>query len=285
MNTPTQISEVNDGCLTSLIQTNYQLKQLKTDQHTYLNKNTLIIGKRATGKTSFIICEIYRLIENDIDQIYVITPEEYSFQSEYKKITNKTYLLRDMPDILSHIKDNHDQRCLIVMDDVSELEKSSAFKEIIINGRNLHVTVAISLQYPMFSPGIRGNIDNIVVAHDNNLSTVKRLYEQYFGIYPSFTIFKEIIQTLPKYKFLFIINTSITHNYDDVIGYHMADTKCGNLVYRANDFVVPKDKSVDMSTLLQRVNNVINELIDIRNQLKSDPIIPQIQLRPWTQST
>lgn len=53
----TKMNETDDGCPSSLTlhEKTINILKMETDEATYLNKNTLIIGKRQSGKTLYIL--------------------------------------------------------------------------------------------------------------------------------------------------------------------------------------------------------------------------------------
>ena len=53
----------------------------------------IIFGKPGTGKSTYCFNEIAKLIENN-EQIYIITPEQFSFTAEKKLIFCAMYLRR-----------------------------------------------------------------------------------------------------------------------------------------------------------------------------------------------
>jgi hypothetical protein len=275
MSTTSNLSEADDECpssLTSLTSPKAQLRKFKVNDDTYFRKNTLIIGKRGMGKTTFVIHEIYRQLCHRIDNVYVILPDGCA-RNVYDVVTNKTYKYQDLPTIVRHIKANRTQNTLIIIEHAgdSDIERLEAFKEVVLNGRCMNITMVMTVQYSMFSSGIRGNFDNIISARDNNQSWLKRLYEHYYGIFPSFPIFNAFVQILPEYTFLCVINTSHSTKIDDIIGWYKADITT-DIIYRPSDLSIieknPLDTQPQSAILIHRINQVIDELVAIRNQLK-----------------
>lgn len=272
MNNQTIVCDDVDGCHSS--HTKCLVSQIKTNANTYLNKNNLIIGKRCTGKTFFIINEIYYQLQNIIDQLFVIS----SMDESYRSITDKTYNFDELPNIYSHLRNQKNslkKQTLIIIDGVSDdIVKSKEMKDLIYNGRHLEVTLIISSQYPInLTPSMRANMDNIMTASENLISFQKKLYEMYFGYIPTFNQFQSILAALKSYYFLM----SVSHwgnqsNLHEKFGWYQAhqkdDLRCMKNTIQLDNHV-DRLKRTQLHDLIERTSQSIDELIDIRNQLKN----------------
>ena len=71
--------------------------------------------------------------------------------------------------------------------------KTETQRALHLNGRHLNTSLFITTQYCMTAPAvIRGNIDYIIALKEPNKNIRKKLYEYYFGIFPTYTMFESI---------------------------------------------------------------------------------------------
>jgi len=52
-----------------------------------LNKTTVLIAKRDTGKTTTIIHDLYCQVQDKIDEVYIFSPTEKMTKSYLRKLT------------------------------------------------------------------------------------------------------------------------------------------------------------------------------------------------------
>lgn len=251
MNSEQQISEEGNGCASSLM-------------NTYFNRNTLIIGKRCSGKTSFVIHEIYRQLQSILDTIYVIVGDNCSID-QYSNITNKVYNSKELNEIYNNITQNHDKKSLIIFDDVIiDLLPPLTMESLLMSGCHLNTSVVIVSGYSIeLKPNLRNNMDNYIVAEDNNISNIKRLYEQFFSIYPSFNSFQHEISQLKPYEFL-------CKSRDQYVNTYKVNINPNGLRFIKSNLEINGTNELKLDQqLVNRITQTINELVDIRNQLKN----------------
>lgn len=91
------------------------------------------------------------------------------------------------------------QRGLLVTDDLmfdKDLAKDKQFIYIHMNGRHNNITLFNTAQYSkLVPPGLRTQVD-YVVALGCDASEQKKLYESYFGVFPSFRDFQRVFVKL-----------------------------------------------------------------------------------------
>jgi hypothetical protein len=103
--------------------------------------------------------------------------------------------------------------------DDNSLTPLTWFEKIIMNGHNKKVTNIVTTQSDIcLSPIIRQNFDKIIIFHPHSLKIEKRLYDNYFGIFPTFDTFKHILNHVCiDYGFLSINNRINKNNISDMI--------------------------------------------------------------------
>ena len=105
-----------------------------------------------------------------------------------------------------------DARSIIIMDDCLAKKgswmKDQPISELLFNGRHYYITYILTMQYPLgITPELRGNFDYIFLMADNFQSNLKRMYDHYAGMFPSFDSFRQIFQELTKnFQAMVVIN-------------------------------------------------------------------------------
>lgn len=89
----------------------------------------------------------------------------------------------------------------IIMDDccTKDYFRKKQFEELVYNGRHYKTMYFLTIQCPvLFKPEIRVNFDYVILFGDNVCSNVKRMYDQYGGMFPCFSIFKQVFDKLTQ---------------------------------------------------------------------------------------
>lgn len=226
----------------------------------FLNSKILIFGKRGSGKTT-LIKDIYRKLQNEIDEVHVFNQPK-SQTSDYADITDAIYddfsLLEDFPE---HCQKNPNSKKLLILENHCNIKQLSVIEDIIFNG--LNVTLIIVCQYPMgMKPEYRVQFDYVFTAYDDSYSNKQRLYNYYFGMFPSLAMFCQILDSLKKYQFVCSKNTeptSVTVYKPEVPTlYKFIQT---NLVQKG---ISQTNKKI---LLMKQVNETIESLIKMRDLL------------------
>jgi len=78
---------------------------------------------------------------------------------------------------------------LLLLDDCAfdpKVMGAPAMKEIHLNGRHSHITLMSTTQYMLtVGPLIRTNVDYVLALQDNNIANRKKLFQYYFGCFPT----------------------------------------------------------------------------------------------------
>jgi hypothetical protein len=137
-----------------------------------------------------------------IAAIYYFIETNVMNSDEYKSRVNKT-------------KGKYvDVRSIIIMDDCLASKgswmKDQSITELLFNGRHYHVTYILTMQYPLgITPELRGNFDYIFLMKDNFQSNLKRMYDHYAGMFPSFDSFRQVfLQLVENHGAMVVINRS-----------------------------------------------------------------------------
>ena len=173
----------------------------------------LFTGRRNTGKSVLMKDVIYRLHKAGLERIVVFSATEGS-NHYYESFVPSLFIHTGLDlDVLSGIVDHQKQlvtlqamgeipkeqdiSLVIVLDDVAYDKKSinsEILKQIFFNGRHLHITLLLSLQYLLtLSVPLRSNIDIALFLKEPSIDNRKRIYNS-FGSCVSIGAFNTIMQ-------------------------------------------------------------------------------------------
>mgnify|MGYP001067834229 CR=1 FL=1 len=98
-----------------------------------------------------------------------------------------------------------DPRCFLVMDDClassKVWEKEYSIKEIMYNGRHYQIAYMLTMQYPVgIHPSLRTNFDYVFMFYEAKVNQLKKYYDHYAGVFPTFDSFKQSFTQLTKEK-------------------------------------------------------------------------------------
>lgn len=116
---------------------------------------------------------------------------------------------------------------LWVMDDCmfdSKVLKTKTQANLHLNGRHRWFTVFNTTQYSMIIPSvIRGNIDYVVATRESILANKRRLYDHYFGMFPSFAEFVRVFDKVTdNYGVMVLDKTKSSQTVESCIRWYRA---------------------------------------------------------------
>lgn len=121
-----------------------------------------------------------------------------------------------------------DDRIFIIMDDCLSSKgtwmRDEPITDLLYNGRHYHITYILTMQYPLgITPELRCNFDYVFLMAEDNISNLKRLYEHYAGMFPSFDIFRSVFSQLTlNYGVMVINNRGSRENFLEKIFWYKA---------------------------------------------------------------
>lgn len=82
----------------------------------------------------------------------------------------------------------------------------------------------LTLQYCMdLPPSLRGQIDYVFILRENIIENKMKLYKHFFGIFPNFDAFNEVLtQCTENYECLVLNNRSTSNKIEDVVFWYKA---------------------------------------------------------------
>jgi len=121
-----------------------------------------------------------------------------------------------------------DRRAFIVMDDCMYDNKwvtDRGIRSLFMNGRHYGLLYILALQYVLgIPPVLRGQVDYVFILRENQVSSRRRIYEQFAGIFPTFELFCQIMdQCTENYECLVIHNGSKTNKLEDCVFWYKAE--------------------------------------------------------------
>lgn len=174
-----------------------------------------IIGSRYSGKTTLVIQllqEIYKYKKNKSIKCVIFTLLSKHKQSYINAGFSKRFLYSEYDEkILNQItnfKDDNNTETILVIDD---LLIDLAICEIIMNNVKYKTTIIFTSQFPQnSSPTIRHNIDATFIFADNYITNLKKIYESYAIIFPTFESFTKVFnKATQNYNSMVILHKKV----------------------------------------------------------------------------
>jgi hypothetical protein len=212
----------------------------------------LLIAKRRSGK-SWVCRDILRYFKNVPCGVIIAQSEQKAdepFYSEFFpdsfiyyefniKILDKIFERQERIIEKSKTKAEQgiiiDPRMIFLMDDCladkNKWAKEPQYDNLMYNGRHYKIIYILTMQTPLgISPSLRNNFDYIFLLATDNQGDIKRLYDNYAGIFNNLNEFKTIFKQLTvKHQTMVLSNVASAN--DDLskkfFWYKATDTKVG----------------------------------------------------------
>ena len=118
----------------------------------------------------------------------------------------------------------------IILDDCAfdkTVFKNPDLQEVFMNGRHYSVFLMLTLQYVLMLPIVmRVNSDVVFLMKDNNNNNVRKMWEQFGGVFDNFKDFKEVFDELTNdYGAMVINNNARSSNIEDVVFWYRAEVR------------------------------------------------------------
>jgi hypothetical protein len=207
------------------------------------NKILVFLGKRNTGKSVLVVDYLFE--NQDFPLGTVISPTDdfnFTFKPHIPSIfIHEEYTPELVAEVLKRQKDisrnvkldpkyrDVDPRAFLIFDDCladgDSWARDKNIKWIFMNGRHVKITFILTMQYPMgIGPNLRTNIDYIFICKEPKISNLRRLYDHYAGIFPTFEMFRAVLKhCTKKYGCLVIDNNSTSDKLEDQVFWYRVD--------------------------------------------------------------
>lgn len=276
-----------------------QIREFKLDSMVE-NPAIVMIAKRASGK-SWVCRDILRNFK-DIPVGLIIAPTEkmsdppfYSdfFPDSYIHYQYKSEIIERMlyrQDVMiekqkEKAKDGKiiDPRGFILMDDClskkSSWMKDQPIMELLFNGRHYRLMYMLTMQFPLgITPELRCNFDYIFLLSEDFYSNLKRLYDHYAGMFPTFDSFRQVFKDVTSdFGAMVIVNRGARSSFLEKIFWYKAGNAtvgmigCDQFVdYHNNNYDASwrkKKKQFDIMDMCTKKTNSKSFTIDkIKNE-------------------
>lgn len=210
-----------------------------------LTSTIFLIGRRGTGKSTLIRDIAYHLAQRTRAEgvgcmaIGMSPTEETAEGGGMSAFIPKSLVFHAYDEkVLQSIMDNQKRmwkrgqgyHIILFLDDCiydKAILRSKLFRELMMNGRHRRITLLLAAQYCMdLPPDTRSNIDIVITARDNIISSRKKLYENFAGFFESQKVFSQVFSSCTQnFEVLVIDNkTTQSNNASDCVKWYKANT-------------------------------------------------------------
>ena len=201
----------------------------------------VFIGRRGTGKSILVTDILYHMRKIPMGVVMSGT-EEYN--EHYKEYIPDSFIYGQYePDVIEKIithqqsvikkcktpeeKENTNNSVFMLLDDCmfdNKWTRDKNMRCIFMNGRHYRIFFMLTLQYCMdLPPSLRGQIDYVFILRDNILENKQKLYKHFFGIFPNFDSFNEVLtQCTENFECLVLNNRTTSNKIEDVVFWYKA---------------------------------------------------------------
>ena len=201
----------------------------------------VFIGRRGTGKSILVTDILYHMRKIPMGVVMSGTEESNEHYKEY--IPDSFIYGQYEPDVIEKIithqqgvikkcktpeeKENTNNSVFMLLDDCmfdNKWTRDKNMRCIFMNGRHYRIFFMLTLQYCMdLPPSLRGQIDYVFILRDNILENKQKLYKHFFGIFPNFDSFNEVLtQCTENYECLVLNNRTTSNKIEDVVFWYKA---------------------------------------------------------------
>jgi hypothetical protein len=203
----------------------------------------IFLAKRNSGKTVLVTDILYHQrkipmgvimsgTEDSNEHYKSFVPDsfiygEYKTDTIEKVITHQQQVVKKLP-----LKDKEDFKnpsnsVFMVLDDCmfdNKWTRDKNMRCVFMNGRHYRIFFMLTMQYCMdLPPALRANIDYIFVLRENILQNKEKIYKNFFGIFPTFDSFNEVLtQCTENFECLVLDNTSRSNKIEDCVFWYKA---------------------------------------------------------------
>jgi hypothetical protein len=203
----------------------------------------VFIGRRGTGKSQLVTDILYHQRKIPVGVVMSGTEESNEHYKEYvpdsfiygqyepevvkKIIANQQKLVKKMtPQQKDNFKDPSNS-IFLLMDDCmfdNKWTRDLHMRCIFMNGRHYRIFFMLTIQYCMdLPPSLRGQCDYIFVLRENIVENKQKLWKHFFGIFPDYDTFNEVLtQCTENYECLVLNVRSTSNKIEDTVFWYKA---------------------------------------------------------------
>ena len=203
----------------------------------------VFIGRRNTGKTQLVSDILYHLrkipmgvvmsgTEESNEHYKDYVPDSFIYGGYEPAVIEK--VIKHQQGVLKKLKKEQKEDCkdptnsvFMLLDDCmfdNKWTRDINMRCIFMNGRHYKIFFMLTLQYCMdLPPSLRSQIDYVFVLRDNIVENKMKLYKHFFGIFPTFDSFNEVMtQCTENYECLVLNNRTTSNKIEDVVFWYKA---------------------------------------------------------------
>jgi len=241
------------------------------------NSVMVFIAKRMSGKSTCVKDIMHHKQHLPVGVVMSGTEEGNSF---YQSFIPDLFVYNEYrSDVIEKIvsrqkllvkKGEKNSPVFIILDDCmydKKFLREKIMRQIFYNGRHWNIFFMLTMQYCMdLTPDLRSNIDYIFVFRENILQNREKIYKNFFGIFPTFEMFNQVMDSCTEnYECLVLDNTIKSNKVEDVVFWYKA-----RLFDPKMEFRVGHPKFWNAHKRLYDPNHDERELEDIQNQYKTN---------------
>ena len=203
----------------------------------------VFIGRRGTGKSQLVTDILYHQRKIPMGVVMSGTEESNEHYQTYvpdsfiygqyepevikKIITHQQLVVKKMTPVQKEDFSDPTHSVFMLLDDCMFDNKWTRDKDmrcVFMNGRHYRIFFMLTIQYCMdLPPSLRGQCDYIFVLRENILENKQKLYKHFFGIFPTFDAFNEVLmQCTENYECLVLNVRSTSNKIEDVVFWYKA---------------------------------------------------------------
>ena len=203
----------------------------------------VFISKRGGGKSSLVTDILYHQRKIPMGVVMSGTEESNEHYKEYvpdsfiygqfepavieKVIKHQQQAIKKLKPVEKEDFEKPDNSVFMLLDDCmfdNKWTRDVNMRCVFMNGRHYRIFFMLTLQYCMdLPPSLRGQIDYVFVLRDNIIENKMKLYKHFFGVFPTFDSFNEVMtQCTENFECLVLNNRSTSNKIEDVVFWYKA---------------------------------------------------------------
>jgi hypothetical protein len=206
-------------------------------------RTCVFIAKKNTGKTTLIKDILYHQRKIPMGVVMSGTEESNEHYQQFipdsfiygqfepkvieKIITHQQSVIRKLKTEEKEDFKNPNNSVFMVLDDCmfdTKWTRDTNMRSVFMNGRHYRIFFMLAMQYCMdLPPPLRANIDYLFILKENIIQNREKIYKNFFGIFPTFDAFNEVLnQCTQNYECLVLDNSSTSGKIEDVVFWYKA---------------------------------------------------------------
>lgn len=200
------------------------------------DKVCIFIGKRGSGKSTLVTDILWYKRHIPVGVVMSATEDgnhhykqfvpDLFIHGDYQKETIDKILARQK----TLVSQGKGRPAFLLLDDCMYEKgrmKDLCIRQTFYNGRHWKLFFMLTMQYCMdLPPDLRGQCDYVFVMREPIVKNRQRLYENFFGIFPTFEMFEQVLNACTEnFECLVLDNTSRSNRIEDCVFFYKAPVR------------------------------------------------------------